>query len=146
MGCQLFFSFASASVLSDLGLKEEFTAIFDVLSNYSPLLVMVVVAAVVTLMVGPFSGTATTTAIGALCYAALRSIGMSPVASCVTFLFLNSNEGCTPPQAAPIYIASGIAGLEDPGRIYKPLILHYAFPVIVISLLIMLGVIPIIGG
>lgn len=146
VGVQLFFSFASASVLADLGIQEEFTAIFNVLGSYSPILVMVVVAIVLTLMVAPFSATATTTALGALCYAALRSIGLSPVTCCVTFLFLISNEGCTPPQAAPIYIASGIAGLEDPARIFKNLLFHYATPVIIISMLIMLRVIPIIGA
>ena len=107
---------------------------------------MVVVALIITLMVGPFSGTATTTAIGALSYAAMRSIGLPPVTCCVAFLFLTSNEGCTPPQAAPIYIASGIAGLDDPAVIFKDLLLHYALPVIVISLLIMAGIIPIIGA
>ena len=146
VGCQLFFSFASASVLSDLGIQEEFEAIFGVLGSYSPILVMIVVAVVLTLMVAPFSGTATTTAMGAMCYAALRSIGLPPVTCCVVFLFLISNEGCTPPQAAPIYIASGIAGLDDPAKIFKNLLFHYALPVIVISMLIMLQIIPVIGA
>ena len=116
------------------------------LGSYSPILVMNVVATALTLMVAPFSGTATTTAMGAMCYAALRSIGLAPVTCCVVFLFLISNEGCTPPQAAPIYIASGIAGLEDPAKIFKNLLFHYALPVIIISMLIMLRVIPIIGA
>ena len=134
------------TLLSDLGIQEEFEAIFGVLGSYSPILVMIVVAIVLTLMVAPFSGTATTTAMGAMCYAALRSIGLAPVTCCVVFLFLISNEGCTPPQAAPIYIASGIAGLEDPAKIFKNLLFHYALPVIIISMLIMLRVIPIIGA
>ena len=147
VGCQLFFSFAAASVLADLGLQEEFSDIFAVLGGYSPYLVIIVVAVIITLMVGPFSGTATTTAIGALSYAAMRSIGgLPPVTCCVAFLFLTSNEGCTPPQAAPIYIASGIAGLDDPAKIFKDLLFHYALPVIVISILIMLEIIPIIGA
>lgn len=146
VGCQLFFSFAAASVLSDLGLQQEFSDIFAILGGYSLYLVIIVVTVIITLMVGPFSGTATTTAIGALSYAALRSIGLPPVTCCVAFLFLTSNEGCTPPQAAPIYIASGIAGLDDPAKIFKNLLFHYALPVIIISILIMLEIIPIIGA
>ena len=125
-------------MLSDLGIQEEFEAIFGVLGSYSPILVMIVVAIVLTLMVAPFSGTATTTAMGAMCYAALRSIGLAPVTCCVVFLFLISNEGCTPPQAAPIYIASGIAGLEDPAKIFKNLLFHFHMAVITMTVSISL--------
>lgn len=146
VGCLLFFAFAAASVLSKLGLQEEFKAIFGVLGGYSPVLVVLMIAVVASLMVGPFTGTATTTALGTLSYTALRSIGVSPVASCVAFLFLVSNEGCIPPNSAPIYIASGISGLNEPSRIFKNLLFHYALPVVLIAMLIMLGFIPVIGG
>lgn len=146
VGCLLFFAFAAASVLTKLGLQDEFKAIFSVLGNYSPTLVILMIAVVSSLMVGPFTGTATTAALGTLSYTALRSIGVSPVASCVAFLFLVSNEGCIPPNSAPIYIASGISGLNEPSRIFKNLLFHYALPIVIISALIMLGIIPIIGG
>lgn len=146
VGCLLFFAFAAASVLTKLGLQEEFTAIFETLGSYSPLLVVIMIAVICSLMVGPFTGTASTTALGALSYAALRSIGLAPVACCVAFLFLVSNEGCIPPNSAPIYIASGISGLNEPSKIFKNLLLHYALPVVLIAILIMLGIIPIIGA
>lgn len=146
VGCLLFFAFAAASVLSKLGLQEEFTAIFETLGGYSPVLVVIMIAIIATLMVGPFTGTATTTALGALSYAALRSIGLAPVACCVAFLFLTSNEGCIPPNSAPIYIASGISGLNEPSRIFKNLLLHYALPVVLLAILIMLGIFPIVGA
>ena len=146
VGCLLFMSFAASTVLTKLGLEAEFTAIFESLSGYSPILVIILIAVVITLMVGPFTGTATTTALGALSYAALRSIGVAPVTCCVAFLFLVSNEGCTPPNSAPIYIASGIAGLEDPSVTFKDLLFHYAFPVIIIAILIMMKIIPVIGA
>lgn len=146
VGCLLFFAFAAASVLSKLGLQEEFTAIFETLGGYSPVLVVITIAIVTTLMVGPFTGTASTTALGALSYAALRSIGLAPVACCVAFLFLVSNEGCIPPNSAPIYIASGISGLNEPSKIFKNLLFHYALPVVLIAILIMLGIFPIVGA
>lgn len=146
VGCLLFFAFAAASVLTKLGLQDEFTAIFSSLGSYSSVLVVLLIALITTLMVGPFTGTASTTALGALSYAALRSIGLEPVACCVAFLFLVSNEGCIPPNSAPIYIASGISGLNEPSRIFKNLLFHYALPVVLLAILIMLGIIPIIGA
>ena len=146
VGCLLFFAFAAASVLTKLGPQDEFTAISESLGSYSSVLVVLLIALITTLMVGPFTGTASTTALGALSYAALRSIGLAPVACCVAFLFLVSNEGCIPPNSAPIYIASGISGLNEPSRIFKNLIFHYALPVVLLAILIMLGIIPIIGA
>lgn len=146
VGCLLFFAFAAASVLTKLGLQDEFTAIFESLGTHSSFLVIILIALITTLMVGPFTGTASTTALGALSYAALRSIGLAPVACCVAFLFLISNEGCIPPNSAPIYIASGISGLDEPSKIFKNLLLHYALPVVLLAILIMVGVLPIFGA
>lgn len=146
VGCLLFFAFAAASVLTKLGLQDEFTGIFNSLGSYSSFLVILLIAVITTLMVGPFTGTASTTALGALSYAALRSIGLAPVAACVAFLFLVSNEGCIPPNSAPIYIASGISGLDEPSKIFKNLLLHYAFPVVLLAILIMMGILPVIGA
>ena len=96
-------------------------------------------------MVGPFSGTATTTALGSVGYLALRSIGLSPAVSCAVFLLLVSNEGCIPPNSGPIFIASGIADLDKPSKIFKPLIFQYAIPTVLIAILIAVGVIPTLG-
>lgn len=146
VGCLLFCAFAAANVLTKLGLSDEFSAAFGMLGSYSSILVVLLIAIITSLMVGPFTGTAATTALGSLAYSALRSIGLSPVASCVAFLFLVSNEGCIPPNSAPIYIASGISGLDEPSRIFKNLLLHYALPVVLIAILIMLNFLPIIGS
>lgn len=143
VGCLLFFAFAGSRVLIQMGLESEMAALFSAIGAHSPALVIAAVAVLTTIMVGPFTGTATTTAIGPLSYAALRSIGLEPVAACVAFLNLISNEGCVPPNSAPIYIASGISGLQDPARIFKNLLLHYALPVILIAVLIMSGILPV---
>ena len=127
-------------------MQEEFLTLFGKLQEVSPLIIILAIAVLVTLLAGPFSATAATTAVGAICYSALVSIGVPPVAACVSFLLLVSNEGCVPPNSAPIFIASGIAGLDNPGSIFKDLFLHYAIPVIVISVLIMLRAFPVIGA
>ena len=54
--------------------------------------------------------------------------------------------GCIPPNSAPIYIASGISGLNEPSRIFKNLLFHYALPVVLIAILIMLGIFPVVGA
>ncbi len=144
VGMLLFTAFAASGVLNKLGMTNELKAIFAHLGEYSPLLVIFLVAILVTLMVGPFSGTATTSALGAAGYAALRSIGLPPVVCCVAFLNLISNEGCVPPNAAPIYIACGISGLEKPATVFKPLLLYFSIPVVIISVLMMLQILPVI--
>ncbi len=118
-GVLLFFAFASSRLLINLGLEEEVTSIFDYLANYSKLIVVLGLAVLSSMMVGPFTGTATTTAIGSVGYIALRSIGVAPAVACTVLLLMFSNEGCMPPNSAPVYIASGISGLEDPGSTFK---------------------------
>lgn len=142
----IIFAIASVGILSRIGMQEEFLTLFGKLQEVSPLIIILAIAVLVTLLAGPFSATAATTAVGAICYSALVSIGVPPVAACVSFLLLVSNEGCVPPNSAPIFIASGIAGLDNPGSIFKDLFLHYAIPVIVISVLIMLRAFPVIGA
>ncbi len=146
VGMLLFTAFAASGVLNMLGMTNEVKNIFTHLGAYSPLLVILVIAVLITMMDGPFSGTATTSALGAAVYAALRSIGLPPVVCCVAFLNLISNEGAIPPNAAPLYIASGISGLEDPSKIFKPILLYYVFPTMLIAILIMCRIIPVIGG
>lgn len=146
VGMLLFTAFAASGVLNKLGMTEEVKNIFAHLGAYSPFLVIVVIAVLITMMDGPFSGTATTSALGAAVYAALRSIGLPPVVCCVAFLNLISNEGAIPPNAAPLYIASGIAGLEDPSKIFKPILIYFVFPIMLIAILIMARIIPVIGA
>lgn len=144
VGMLLFTAFAASGVLNTLGMTNELKNIFSHLGGYSEILVMFIVSMLITLMVGPFSGTATTSALGAAVYAALRSIGLEPVVCCVVFLNLISNEGCIPPNAAPIYIACGISGLENPVRIFKPLLYYFCIPVVIIAMGIMLKIIPVV--
>ena len=141
-GVLLFFAFASSRLLINLGLEEEVTTIFSYLANYSKYIVIIGLAILSLLMVGPFTGTATTTAIGSVGYIALRSINVPPTIACTTLLIMFSNEGCMPPNSAPVYIASSISSLEDPGSTFIKLILHFAFPTVFLAILMSLGIIP----
>lgn len=143
-GALLFFAFAASRVLINLGLETEITGIFEQLGNFSSFIVILAIATLITMMVGPFTGTATTTAVGSVGYLALRSIGVEPAVACTVLLMLFSNEGCIPPNSAPIYISSGISGIKSPSVIFKPLVFLYALPTIVIAMLIAGGIIPII--
>lgn len=138
-------AFTASYIFICMGLETEVAAVFETMGSMSPLLVILCVALLISMMVGPFSGTATTTALGSVGYLALRSIGISPAVSCTVFLLLVSNEGCIPPNSGPIFIASGISGLDRPSKIFKPLIFQYAIPTVLIAILVAAGVIPTFG-
>lgn len=140
------FAIASVGVLNRIGMQQEFVELFTSISGVAPIVLILAIALLMTLMVGPFSATASTTAMGAVCYSALVSIGVSPLAACTAFLLLASNEGCVPPNSAPIYIASGIAGLDEPFKTFKNLLLHYTLPVVLIAILIMCKILPVFGA
>lgn len=145
IGMMCICAFAASYIFIVMGLEKEVAAAFSAMGNKSSFLVIVCVALLISMMVGPFSGTATTTALGSVGYLALRSIGLSPAVSCAVFLLLVSNEGCIPPNSGPIFIASGIADLDKPSKIFKPLIFQYAIPTVLIAILIAVGVIPTLG-
>jgi len=146
LGALLFFAFVSSRLLDKLNLGKEFGEVFKALSAYSPLIIIFSVCIIITMMVGPFNATATTTAMGLVSYSALRSIGLSPVTCAVAFINLVSNQSCVPPNSAPIYIACGIADVQEPMKIFKDLVIYYAFPEVIIVLLVLLKIIPIVGA
>lgn len=146
LGAILIFAFVSSRMLTKLNLTKEFVAVFQEIANYSPMLVIFSIAIILTIMVGPFNSTATTTAMGAACYAALRTIGLPPVACAVAFINLVSNQGCVPPNSAPIYIGCGIAGVEEPTKLFKELVYFYALPEVILSILVMMQVLPVAGA
>lgn len=141
-GVLLFFAFAASRLLINLGLEREVSAIFEILAKHSKLVVVLGVALLSTMMVGPFTGTATTTAIGSIGYLALRSINVEPAVACSVLLLLFSNEGCMPPNSAPLYIACGISELENPASTFKNLIVFFAIPTVIMAILMALNIIP----
>lgn len=147
LGMMLFCAFLSSRLLTKLGMSDEFTALFESLSGSgSKVIVIVAIIAIITMMVGPFNATGTTSAMCGVCYVAMRSIGIPAVAACVAFINLVSNQSCVPPNSAPIYIACGIADVDEPFKIFKDLVVYYALPEIIIVALVMFQIIPIIGA
>ena len=145
IGGLMLVAFAASRVLVRLGLEVEVANVFEALGQQSRVGVVFAIAVLVSMMVGPFSGTATTTAVGSVAYLAFRSIGIAPALACSVFLVLVSNEGCIPPNSGPIYLASGISGLENPAVIFKPLFLHFALPTVFMAILFALGMIPVLS-
>lgn len=72
-------------------------------------------------------------------------LGLDPVVAVVVILVFASTEGATPPSSAPIFIASGLANV-NPTLTFKPLILFYVIPIVLIGWLIALGILPIPTG
>lgn len=103
------------------------------------MLLILGIAIMITIMVGLFNSTAD---VGAASYAVLRSKGLPPVVVAVAFINLVSNQSCVPPNSAPIYVAADIAGVQDPIKMFKNLIVYYILPEVIISMLIMLRIIP----
>ena len=81
-------------------------------------------------------------AIGSVAFSALLHAGVEPAVAAAVILIFSSTEGATPPGAAPIFIACGIANV-DPVKTFVPLILWYVLPIMVIAILIALGILPI---
>lgn len=148
LGAMLFCAFLSSRLLTRLGMAQKFTALFNSLNSggASSTIIILAITAIITMMVGPFNATGTTSAMGAVCYMAMRSIGIPPVAACVAFINLVSNQSCIPPHSAPIYIACGIANVDEPFKIFKDLVIYYALPEIIVVLLIMYQILPVYGG
>src|SRR5699024_6167341 len=90
----------------------------------------------------PLTATATVTAIGAVAFSTLVAAGVNPVIAAVVILVFSSTEGASPPGGAPIFIASGISGI-DPVKTFIPLILYYVIPIGILGWLIAMGWLPI---
>jgi TRAP-type transport system large permease protein len=143
IGPTLFFAFAASEVLTNLGLPEQLGALLDRVD--APGIVMAtVVGLLVVLVAAPLTATATTAAIGGVAFTALVSAGLDPVPAAVAILIFASTEGASPPGAAPIFIASGISGI-NPARTFVPLIVYYVIPILLIGILVALGVLPVFG-
>lgn len=140
IGVLLLFAFAASENLKQLGLSEDLTSMLTTL-NLPSWLVIVVVGALIVLVAGPLSGTATLTAIGLVAFTALVSAGVHPTVAVVAILMFASTEGASPPSSAPIFISSGIAQAE-PGKTFSPLIFYYVIPVFFIGVFIAMGILP----
>jgi TRAP-type transport system large permease protein len=140
IGATLFFAFAAAGGLDHLGLGDQLTTLMDRLD--APLwLNAVLVGLLIVIVAAPLTGTATIAAIGGVAFTALTAAGAAPAVAATAILIFASTEGASPPGAAPIYIASGIAGV-DPARTFVRLILWFVVPTLAIGVLVATGILP----
>lgn len=143
VGATLFFAFAAGRIMMKLGLGPDMSALLQSLAM-PKWAMLTLVGIIVVLVAGPLSATATVVAVGAVAYTALTSLGMSPALAAACFLVFASTEGASPPSAAPIFIASGLAQV-DPSVTFRPLIFYYVIPTLVIGVLIGLGILPVLS-
>ncbi|WP_432565099.1 TRAP transporter large permease subunit [Kineococcus sp. SYSU DK003] len=141
VGVTIVAAFAASGALASLGLPAQLASLLGRLD--APLWVLAICVGVLVVAVAiPLTGSATMAAIGPVAVATLVGAGVpAPVAASAVLVFA-STEGASPPSAAPIYVASGIAG-ADPGRTFKPLVGYFCLPILAIGVLITLGVLPI---
>jgi TRAP-type C4-dicarboxylate transport system permease large subunit len=143
IGAVLFFAFAASTVLGELGMGAELTELLSRIE--APAFVLALIVGVIVLAAAaPLTATATMVAVGSVAFTALVTAGVSPTVAAVVVLMFASTEGASPPGAAPIYIASGIAGV-DPTRTFVPLLLWYVLPTLLIGALVAVGFLPIPG-
>ncbi|MFI7611784.1 TRAP transporter large permease subunit [Nonomuraea terrae] len=141
IGATLFFAFAAAASLGELGLVDQLTAIMNGL-DAPAFVIATLVGLLLVVIAAPLTGTATIAAVGGVAFSALTAAGMAPAAAATAIMIFASTEGASPPGAAPIYIASGIAQV-DPARTFGRLILWFVIPTLVIGVLVATGVLPI---
>lgn len=141
IGVTIVAAFTASNVLGELGLPEQLTGVLEQVSAPAWLMA-VIVGAVIVIIAIPLTGSATMAAVGGVAVTALFGVGVpAPVAATAVLAFA-STEGASPPAAAPIYVASGIAGC-DPAKTFIPLLMYYCIPILGIGVLIALGLLPV---
>lgn len=129
-------------MLINLGLEEEFSAVFASLNALPSIVIIVCVAFLISLRVGPFTSTAATTAIGSVSYLALQQRGGRARRRRMRASALLQQRGLYPSKLrADLYLQRHF-GARNPAETFKPLVLFYALPTILIGILICLGILP----
>ncbi|MFE6155770.1 TRAP transporter large permease subunit [Streptomyces sp. NPDC057889] len=141
LGVTIVGAFSAANALGELGLPAQLTKLLGRVD--APLWVLALVVGVLVVAVAiPLTGSATMAAIGPVAVSALIGAGVDPATACVAALIFASTEGTSPPSGAPIYVASGIAGV-DPSRTFAPLVGYYCLPILLIGVAVATGVLPV---
>ncbi|WP_405784466.1 TRAP transporter permease [Streptomyces sp. NBC_01378] len=141
IGVTIVAAFSASNVLGELGLPQQLT---DLLAGIdAPLWAMALIVGVLVVGVAiPLTASATMAAIGPVAVTSLVGAGVPPATACVAVLIFASTEGASPPSGAPIYVASGIAGV-DPSRTFLPLVAYYCMPILLIGAGVATGLLPV---
>ncbi|MFF1882229.1 TRAP transporter large permease subunit [Pseudarthrobacter sp. NPDC058196] len=141
VGVTVLFAFAGANALAATGLPKQMTALLNGM-NLPLWLLAILIGLIVVAVAAPLSATATMAAVGTVGVAALVAAGVPATTAAVAVLVFSSCEAAVPPGGAPLYVACGIADV-NPIKTFARLLTHYALPLLVIGVLIILGVLPI---
>lgn len=144
VGGTLIFALCGGAVMTRLGMAQEAQALFTALgNNVSQVIVLAVVGGVIMLAAGPMSTTATLAALGSVAYAALISTGMKPSVALTCIIIFGAVEGSMPPSSSPLFIAAGIARLDNPIVCFKNLVKFYVSGSAIVAMLIGMGILPV---
>ena len=143
VGGVLLFALAASNVLNTVGFDQDLALILESLEL--PGLIMVILTCImVALVAGPLSAVATTAAVGQVAYSVMTGAGIAPICAVCAFMICISTEGASPPSSSPIFISCGLAEVEDPKVIFRPLITDYVLPLLGVAVLVAYGIFPVI--
>ena len=143
VGGVLLFALAASNVLNTVGFDKDLSAILQSLS-LPGILMVILTCIMVALVAGPLSAVATTAAVGQVAYSVFVDAGIAPICAVVAFMICISTEGASPPSSSPIFISCGLAEVEDPKVIFRPLITDYIIPLLGVAVLVAYGILPVI--
>lgn len=131
---------SGSNILQKVNFGKDLLALFETFA-LPTLLMVVAVGLVIILIAGPLSATATTSLMGPVGFLAMVGCGISPTLALCAYMCFVSTEGASPPSAQPIFISTGIAECEVEST-FKPLILWYCIPTLILGILIAMGWLP----
>ena len=132
-------AFSASEVISMLGLSEQMSPLLEQLQTVPAWVVAIIVGLIVIVVAGPLSTTATLAAVGGVAFAALTAVGIPGPLAFAALLIWGASESASPPGAAPLYVAAGIAKV-NPVKIFFPVITYYLIPTFVLGVLVAVGV------
>ncbi len=132
-------AFSASEVISNLGLGEQLAPLLEQLGDVPAVLAVTIVGALIIVVAGPLSTTGTIAAVGGVGYAALTAVGVAPAAAYAAVLIWGASESASPPGAAPLYVAAGIAEV-NPAKTFKPVIMYYLIPTFLLGVLMAVGI------
>ncbi|RAE58676.1 C4-dicarboxylate ABC transporter permease, partial [Burkholderia multivorans] len=123
IGAILFFAIMASEVLASLGLDADVTSLLETLDL--PLwLLVTLIGALVVVVAGPLSSTATLSAVGQVALFSMVAAGIDPLLAVVAILVFASTEGASPPASGSIFVASGLTEAQ-PEKTFIPLVIYY---------------------
>src|SRR5699024_1892494 len=145
IGVLLFFAIAAANVFVELGIGDDVESLLEGVEVLSWGMVIIVTIVLVA-AAGPLTGAPAVAALGQVSMLTLIAAGIHPVLAIVIVLMATSTEGQSPPASAPAFISAGLVQVNPPS-LFKPLVIFYLLPVLLMTILVGTGILPVpLGG